>query len=62
MRWKLHKGGIKVKHGKKPTLKQKEKIKNIGLDPKEWLICKDCSDEFQIVSKETGEVKSYPGC
>ncbi|MFT9498041.1 DUF6906 family protein [Anaerosolibacter sp.] len=49
-----------MKHGKRPTLKQKEKIKSLGLDPKEWLVVKDCMKTFDIVSKASGEVKKYP--
>lgn len=60
MQLKLHKGGIILKHGKRPTLKQKEKIKSLGLDPKEWLVVKDCMKTFDIVSKASGEVKKYP--
>ncbi|MFT9493401.1 DUF6906 family protein [Anaerosolibacter sp.] len=48
-----------MRHGKRATLKQKMRIKALGLDPTEWLVCKDCSVVFQIVSKVTGEVKNF---
>ncbi|MDP4158185.1 MAG: hypothetical protein Q8911_00270 [Bacillota bacterium] len=46
-----------MKHGKKPSLKQRQRIKAHGLNPKEWMVCKDCSNCFEIVQRDTGEVK-----
>lgn len=46
-----------MKHGKNPSFKQRQRIKSLGLNPDEWMICKDCLDCFEIVHRETGEVR-----
>lgn len=33
-----------MKHGKKPTVAQRQQIKNAKLDPENWLVRKDTSN------------------
>ncbi len=41
-----------MKHGKKPTVRQALFIqKNICLDPRDWLVVKDTSEEMLLVSR-----------
>jgi hypothetical protein len=47
-----------LKHGRNPTVKQCEIIKNHGLDYREWLIVKHTSTEMIIIHRETKEQKS----
>lgn len=51
-----------MKHGKKPTFAQKIRIASYDLEPKNWLIIKDCRDVFLIKNRKTGEVISFDNC
>jgi hypothetical protein len=46
-----------LKHGKKPTRAQKEKIKSLNLNPENWLIVKDCPECFEIVNRVSGKTQ-----
>lgn len=46
-----------MKHGKRPTVKQKKLITDEGLDCREWLVTKDTPDMMEIVNRETGKIK-----
>lgn len=45
-----------MKHGKKPTLLQKKRVASYDLEPKDWLIVKDCRDVFLIKHRKTGKI------
>jgi len=49
----------KIKHGKKPTLKQKIRIKNYGLNPDNWLVVKDCSEVFELVHRQSRKIRRF---
>jgi len=44
-----------VKHGRRPTKKQKIFLKKFNLNPKNWLIVKDCTECFEIVNRISGK-------
>jgi hypothetical protein len=46
-----------LRHGKRPTRKQKIFIKSKRLNPENWLVVKDTDKEFVIVHKESGKVR-----
>ena len=46
-----------MKHGKRPTRKQKQLIKEAGLDPGMWLIAKNTSDELLLVHRYINQSK-----
>ncbi|WP_407310594.1 DUF6906 family protein [Desulfosporosinus sp. SB140] len=48
-----------MKHGLKPTAKQRKRITAFGLNPDDYLVTKDTPTFFQIVHRETDEVKSW---
>jgi hypothetical protein len=43
---------VTMKHGKKPTNKQKQAIEKAGLKPENWLVTKSLSGELHIVTKD----------
>lgn len=43
-----------MKHGRRPTKRQKLILKKFNLNPQNWLIVKDCSECFEIVNRITG--------
>ena len=47
-----------MKHGKKPTVRQKRMLKEYGLNYENWLIIKDTSDIMQIVHRHTDTVRT----
>lgn len=47
-----------MKHGKKPTVKQKKILKEYGLNYENWLIVKDNSFEMVIVHRHTDKVRT----
>jgi hypothetical protein len=50
-----------VKHGKKPTLKQKIRLGQAGLAPENWLIIRQKPDgELIALHKKTDRVKVIP--
>lgn len=44
-----------MKHGKKPTRKQKELISSSGLQPLNWLVCRDTSELMEIEHRISGK-------
>lgn len=43
---------VPMKHGKKPTNKQKQAIERAGLKADKWLVTKSLSGELHLVTKE----------
>lgn len=48
-----------MKHGKRPTRKQKLILRKYKLDPDNWLIVKDCAECFEIVNKVSGKTRRF---
>ena len=53
-----------MRHGKKPTRKQKIRLGRVGLSPENWLIVKDTPVELVVVSraallKRTGKTRTF---
>lgn len=48
-----------MKRGKKPTRRQKIRIKSYGLNPDNWLVIRECKDCFEIRHKISGNVKRF---
>jgi hypothetical protein len=48
-----------MKHGKRPTVKQKKFIAEKGFNPDNWLIIKDCQSELLIQNRISEKLKSY---
>lgn len=46
-----------MKNGKAPTRAQKIRLKSLKLDPRVWLIVKDCPTCFQVVHRISGETR-----
>lgn len=46
-----------MKHGKKPTARQKQLMTDKDLDCREWLVTKDTPDTMEIVHRESGTIK-----
>ena len=46
-----------MKHGKNPTRAQKVIIKSMGLLPKNWLVCKDTTNEMVIEHRISGNMR-----
>lgn len=46
-----------MKHGLKPTKRQKIAIKNAGLNPGGWLVCKFVNGEYHLVSRVGNNTK-----
>lgn len=46
-----------MKHGKKPTMRQKTLIAESGLNLKEWLVTKDTPSLMEIVNRNNGSIK-----
>lgn len=43
-----------MKHGTRPTLKQKMRMMEKGLNPKEYLVEREVSGKMALISKKTG--------
>lgn len=48
-----------MKHGKKPTLKQKELIESKKLDSEHWLVVKDTTKILEIVNRSSGKTRTF---
>lgn len=46
-----------MKHGKKPTLKQKELIKELKLKAENWLVVKNLPGEMHIVNRKSNKIR-----
>lgn len=51
---------IFLKHGKRPTRRQKMLMSDKKLNYSDWLVVKDCEETFVIVHKTLGIIKKYP--
>jgi hypothetical protein len=49
-----------MKQGKRPTKKQKNDIKSVGLNPENWLVTKNLHHELHIVHRFTNTQKIIP--
>ena len=49
-----------MKHGKKPTVAQREYIRYYRLNWENWLIVKDTPEEFVIVHRLSGKERRLP--
>lgn len=47
-----------MKHGKRPTMKQKLLLKSLKLDPNNWLVSKDTSTEIVFVHRMFNNTKT----
>lgn len=47
-----------MKHGKKPTRKQKDLIKAARLNYENWLVVKDTAEEMTVQNRHTGKVRT----
>lgn len=50
-----------MKHGKRPTVAQREYIRYYRLNWENWLIVKDTPEEFVIVHRLSGKERRLPG-
>lgn len=48
-----------MKHGKRPTVRQKEFMATKGLNPANWLIVKDCRESFEVVNRISNKVRVF---
>lgn len=46
-----------MKHGKKPTVRQKKMLKEYGLNFENWLIIKDTPDRMEIIHRHTDTLR-----
>ncbi len=44
-----------MKHGKKPTRRQKQDIASVRLNPDNWLVCKDTPAELTLENRISGK-------
>lgn len=49
-----------MKHGKRLTLKQKEILQTVGLNPNNWLVVKNLPDKLVLVHRVKGTVTEIP--
>lgn len=49
-----------MKHGLKPTRRQKLAMLEAGVNFKNWLVVKNIDDKLLIVHRETGTTKTIP--
>lgn len=49
-----------MKNGKKPTKKEKIHINSYNLNPDNWLIFKNLSNEMHLVHRYTNTIKVIP--
>lgn len=47
-----------MKHGKKPTRRQKMLIKSAGLNCGNWLVVKDTAEELVIQNRQTDRIRT----
>lgn len=48
-----------MRDGKRPTVRQKKRMKQLGLNCENWLVRRDNDKEFVIVNRFTGTEKRY---
>jgi hypothetical protein len=49
-----------VKHGLRPSKRQRIAIKAVGLNPDNWLVFKSIEGDLHLVHRETGTTKIIP--
>ena len=49
-----------MKHGKKPTRKQKMLIRSTRLNCDNWLVIKDSDDELVLQNRQTNKLRTIP--
>ncbi len=49
-----------MKNGKRPTVRERNHIKSLRLNPINWLICKKVSDKWLLVHRESGRTRTIP--
>ena len=49
-----------MKHGKKPSLAQKELLKRMGLNPDNWLVIKNMPDSLEIIHRHSSRTRMVP--
>ena len=55
------KGGIALRHGKKPTRKQKVRLGQAGLSPENWLVVRQKPDgELILLHKISNKIRVLP--
>lgn len=47
-----------MKHGKKPTVRQKRKIAKMGLNVENWLVERETKNELVIVHRISGKPRT----
>lgn len=47
-----------MKHGKRPTVRQKKFLKSMRRNPDNWLVVKDNNEQMVIVHRDTGKVQT----
>ncbi|TGE35915.1 hypothetical protein E4K67_22630 [Desulfosporosinus fructosivorans] len=53
----VEEGGGEMKNGKNPTMKQKQRLKKLKLNPENWMIVKNCPNCFEIVHRISGKTR-----
>jgi hypothetical protein len=46
-----------MKHGHRPTRRQKSQIKTAGFNPDNWLVVKNLSNQLHLIHRNTGTTK-----
>lgn len=47
-----------MKHGKKPTVRQKRLLKEYKLNPENWLVTSDTHQRMELVHRHTGSTET----
>lgn len=48
-----------MKHGKKPTLKQKKELVKHKLNCENWLVVKDTPELFKVINRGSGKTRTF---
>lgn len=51
-----------MKHGIRPTKKQKMLLKSKGLVPANWLVIKDTPEVIEFVNRSSGKTRKFENC
>ncbi|WP_226677260.1 DUF6906 family protein [Mesobacillus jeotgali] len=49
-----------MKHGLRPTRRQKLAMQEVGLNHNNWLVAKNNNDQLLLVHRENGQSKTIP--
>jgi hypothetical protein len=49
-----------MKHGLRPTRRQKLAMQDVGLNHDYWLVVKNINDQLQLIHRLTGQTKTIP--